>query len=450
MAIESAKKTCWPHVRISARLILSAFVALLLFVFLNVLTSTSKLAVVVNMSIKMKSDMLKALNDALGSLPPDTASISGNVAIKRFTNKNDMERDYTNWKETHNERERLETGSITSYGIQDLFMTNSVSNISQTPFSTDKEYRNTVVPFDVLGNAFNSSEKTRKSTCFGCFKHNFKYVIENDNICQETSYTEKVSLIIIILTTHRNVNSRNALRRTWLTYTKENTGKVRYAFLLGESNFPAHRQSVIEENNLFHDIIKEDFVDSYKNLTYKTIMGLKWVSQKCSNAKYLLKTDDDMWINIPTLMASLENPVVEERLKTSIAGMCTQKALPIRNRQSKWYASYLSFPEKMYPGFCSGTGYVTSVKVANQIYEISPNVPFFHLEDVYVALCVRKLGLRLAPMPGFNSGRPKMDPCVYKGPKLITAHQLSPTMMQIMWNRSCNKTITADLLKRIS
>jgi len=427
MSFESARKTRWPPLRISARSILIAFVALLFIVFLSTLTSTYKMAVVGNTCTKMTSDMLRALYaDTV-----DTARVS---ALKWFQTKNDMERDNITRKENLNETHHIV----------------SVSNFSQTSSHLDKEFNSTVVLFDVLGNALNSSKKTRQTTCFGCFKHDFKYLIENDDICQETSNTENVSLIIIILTTHSNVNSRNALRRTWLTYTKNNTGNVRYAFLLGESNCTAHKQSVIDENTLFRDIIKEDFVDSYQNVTYKTIMGLKWVSQKCSNAKYVLKTDDDMWINIPTLLARLDNAWVAKRLQTSVAGKCFKRAFPNRNKQSKWYSSYINYPEKTYPGFCSGTGYVTSVKVAHQIYEISSNVPFFHLEDVYVALCIRKLGLKLETMPGFNARRPDMDPCLYKGYQLISAHWMTPTMIHSMWNRACIKTPRVGRVKRIS
>lgn len=45
--------------------------------------------------------------------------------------------------------------------------------------------------------------------------------------------TEKASLCIIILMTHRNVPSLNAIRRTRLTFAKANIVNVKYAFLFG-------------------------------------------------------------------------------------------------------------------------------------------------------------------------------------------------------------------------
>jgi len=52
------------------------------------------------------------------------------------------------------------------YGTLDPYITQSVitKNISQTHFSVDTEFRNTLVSFDGLGYEFDSSKESRKST----------------------------------------------------------------------------------------------------------------------------------------------------------------------------------------------------------------------------------------------------------------------------------------------
>ena len=47
------------------------------------------------------------------------------------------------------------------------------------------------------------------------------------------------------------------------------------------------------------------FQDTYHNLTLKTIMGLKWTSIFCSQARFVLKTDDDIYVNVELLSQSL-------------------------------------------------------------------------------------------------------------------------------------------------
>ena len=64
-------------------------------------------------------------------------------------------------------------------------------------------------------------------------------------------------------------------------------------------------------------------------------------------------------------------------------------------------------------------------------------MPFFHLEDVYVALCIKKLGYHLKDYPGFNPERIKLDLCVYNGETLVTAHFIRPNTTRQMWMTKC-------------
>ena len=43
------------------------------------------------------------------------------------------------------------------------------------------------------------------------------------------------------------------------------------------------------------------FQDTYRNLTLKTVMGLKWSAIFCPQAKFVMKTDDDIFVNLPFL-----------------------------------------------------------------------------------------------------------------------------------------------------
>jgi len=46
------------------------------------------------------------------------------------------------------------------------------------------------------------------------------------------------------------------------------------------------------------DLVQGNFIDSYKNLTLKAVLGLRWMSQYCSQAPFAIKTDDDTFLNI--------------------------------------------------------------------------------------------------------------------------------------------------------
>lgn len=277
----------------------------------------------------------------------------------------------------------------------------------------------------------------RPDSCESCFRHDFNYRLANDEICLRKNESQSIDVVVLIFTIHKNRLQRDTIRKTWLTYAKNNSAdsNVRYAFLLGAPSDPAMDIKVKEEFDIFKDILQEDFKDAYSNLTYKTMMAFKWASTKCKHAKFVMKTDDDMYVNIPNILRTLQ--ANKDKLQTQVGGACHKKAQPIRDSRSKWYASKRSFPGSHYPGFCSGTGYVTSMNVATKVFEVSRQVPFFHLEDVYVALCIKKLGYSLLAIPGFNAGRFRADPCIYHGNTMMTSHQVPPSMMNQMWFGKC-------------
>ena len=55
---------------------------------------------------------------------------------------------------------------------------------------------------------------------------------------------------------------------------------------------------VEKEKNIHNDIIQGSFHDSYRNLSYKNVFGLLWVSKFCQNAKFIVKTDDDIYLDL--------------------------------------------------------------------------------------------------------------------------------------------------------
>ena len=105
---------------------------------------------------------------------------------------------------------------------------------------------------------------------------NKTFTPKNDlaGICKLYNGQREIELLILIFTMHNNIIQRNALRDTWLTHSKNNSANVRYVFLLGKAQNSKLEKSLIKESEQFGDIIQENFVDVYRNLTFKTIMGL--------------------------------------------------------------------------------------------------------------------------------------------------------------------------------
>ena len=54
----------------------------------------------------------------------------------------------------------------------------------------------------------------------------------------------------------------------------------------------------LEWTSLPQDLVQGNFLDTYYNLTYKSVMGHLWVSEFCRQAELVVKTDDDIYVDL--------------------------------------------------------------------------------------------------------------------------------------------------------
>ncbi|GIY27779.1 UDP-GalNAc:beta-1,3-N-acetylgalactosaminyltransferase 1 [Caerostris extrusa] len=108
-------------------------------------------------------------------------------------------------------------------------------------------------------------------------------------------------LVIVVCSAPQNFASRQAIRATWGKESRWTKG-TRIFFIIGRSSQNITDMFVFTEKQEYGDVIHYDFTDSYFNLTLKSVSMLKWVTTNCTNAKYVMKSDDDMFVNVPVLL----------------------------------------------------------------------------------------------------------------------------------------------------
>lgn len=190
---------------------------------------------------------------------------------------------------------------------------------------------------------------------------------------------------------------------------------------------------MLSEAQKYGDIVVEDFIDSYTNLTLKSVFMLKWVVNHCSSVPFVLKTDDDMLINIRGLLKDLTNDTYSPS-QPMIIGMIQKQAKPFRSRSSKWYLPFWLYQERYLPTFAAGTGYVMTQRAVADVYTSSLDVPILPLEDVFITGLVagRNLHIPLIHVPRFHNDKPRLlHPCLYH--HLLTAHELTPDQLKYLW-----------------
>ncbi|XP_053406081.1 beta-1,3-galactosyltransferase 1-like [Mercenaria mercenaria] len=296
-------------------------------------------------------------------------------------------------------------------------------------FSTDK------YPHKRINYVLKKDNVKIKLTCNKCFTPNVSYLINNENICRNDEPDKTIDILILISTVSDHFEIRQTLRSTWLSFTRKNTANVRYAFLLGDRSDTVVQTSDIKENAKHKDIVKGNFVDSYRNLTYKTILGLQWAVSFCSSARFVLKTDEDVFVNIPNILKLIYNE--SEDLDKTLVGHCTSVQPVERSASSKSYIPKSMYTNDTYLPFCSGTGYISSMVLIKDIYNVSINVTFFPLEDVYIGICAKVLRAKLKDIKGFASDTPKRNHCIVKDKNIYTIHKVSSSELKYIWTSSC-------------
>nr|CAD7394089.1 unnamed protein product [Timema cristinae] len=259
---------------------------------------------------------------------------------------------------------------------------------------------------------------------------NMTALIPQPEIC-----AAKIFLLVVICSAVANLEARAAIRDTWGSspiVTNTSLG-IKVAFLLGDTDNSTIQEQVDEESAQYGDVIQEGFLDTYNNLTLKSVMLLKWVTTYCQTAtpSYVMKTDDDMFVNVDNLYRLLHVRSVGTSL---LVGSLICSARPISDTRSKWYAPKYMYSGRVYPNYLSGTGYIMSGDTVGRLYRAALTIPLFHLEDVYVTgMVARAAGIRPRDNPSFTYARRRLDPCLYRHPSVVTSHRLTPAELRRIW-----------------
>jgi len=243
-------------------------------------------------------------------------------------------------------------------------------------------------------------------------------------------------LLIVVCSAVHNSAARMAIRNSWAKDTQTILHDVRVVFLVGELFNGTDEDKIVEESDQFGDILQEEFIDSYQNLTLKSLMLLKWFTTSCDkgNSKqsiqYLMKTDDDMYVNLVKLYELVRN----NKKPNLLVGTLICNAVPIKDPYNKWYVPSYMFSEKRFPPYLSGTGYLMHRGTAFKLLSAATTTPVFHLEDIYITgILSRKVNIRPLDNIGFSYSRRQMNSCLFR--QSITTHRVKHGEMAAIYNK---------------
>lgn len=307
----------------------------------------------------------------------------------------------------------------------------------------NESIRQSKVRQNLLNNGnIDSASSYRADTCVKCFQTNFTILLNQENLCRGL---HSIDILITIASSPNEHIKRQAIRKTWGSKCNQGNPVIKCVFLIGNTQDSSTQHILSQESSYYKDIVQFDFVDSYGNLTYKTLTGLSWAAKYCSSAQYVMKTDTDMFVNTDLL------PILVKHAPKTLfmGGFCWGPSSPNRDAMSKWFVPLKSYKHDKFPAMCSGTGYVMSKDVVISVLRIADNIPFFHLEDVYISLCLKTIGVKPVKLAGFDNLQTPFQGCHYKN-YVITSHYISPEQQYTFWDqlKLCSITVLPNNVYR--
>ncbi|CAL8356060.1 unnamed protein product [Boreogadus saida] len=263
------------------------------------------------------------------------------------------------------------------------------------------------------------------------FPRNYNFILDDTDVCRSNT----PFLVLVVPVAPGNRKARDAIRKTWGTETLVQGELIQTVFLLGlpsRGNITELQEHVSMENLQYHDLIQSDFIDSYNNLTIKTMVIMDWLATQCPRVSYAMKIDSDMFLNVENLVSMLKSPGIPKELY--LTGMLARNAPVIRDRSSKWYVPMEMYPDPHYPTYTLGMGYLFSIDLTSRFVEVSKSIEPINIEDAYIGMCMKKLGLSPTQPPDPNQFRAylgKYNRCTFS--KIITYILGSSEQLVTFW-----------------
>ncbi|KAI9561344.1 hypothetical protein GHT06_012301 [Daphnia sinensis] len=223
------------------------------------------------------------------------------------------------------------------------------------------------------------------------------------------------SVFIAVISATENVLNREKIRKTWKNHVAVVLGKgllsvARFAFVLGRTNDNLLQSKIRGESMLHGDILQLDILDFYRNLPFKMAGLLNWMNINCPKIGFLLKVDDDVYVNVHNVAKMVES--YHQTGKFSIFGRSQNFGFPpdrLNNfgparDPNRYQITLEAWPWNTYPDYIIGPAYLIHGSSILPLLAAMQTTPINPFEDVYVTgICPEKAGIKVLYSSGTTS-----------------------------------------------
>ncbi|RCN44291.1 N-acetyllactosaminide 3-alpha-galactosyltransferase [Ancylostoma caninum] len=221
----------------------------------------------------------------------------------------------------------------------------------------------------------------------GLTHHMFGYESFKDPLLQPTKYLvvpspdcRRVRFLAIVFTAPDDFESRDRWRKIYGGQRMRHKFGYCVIFPIGQLQGDQENARLKEEINFYDDILQGDYVESYKNITLKTLSALRFIAVAYPRVDLIMKIDDDIAWNVPKVAN-----YISRALPRSIS--CYKYSAvrsSISYSQNKKYVSYDEYPHEKFPQHCSGVAYMLDREALLPMLNAVPKLEYFWIDDVFI------------------------------------------------------------------
>ncbi|BFY99914.1 hypothetical protein BsWGS_02954 [Bradybaena similaris] len=207
-----------------------------------------------------------------------------------------------------------------------------------------------------------------------------RLVMNSPNVC---SVVKDPDVIFLINSAPKNTGQRQRIRDTFVNPSYFRNDKIAHVFVVGKTMTPIYQQSLYREQSDNRDIIQGDFLDAPEHDTSKGLLGMRWVTQYCSLAKYIMKINDVVFVDTEKLLHGLIPAVKMIPDKRKMFCDFTPGSDISRSGPN-------GISPELFPGrsrirpYCKGFAVLMSRGVISSLLAASDYVPQIHVDDLYL------------------------------------------------------------------
>jgi len=255
------------------------------------------------------------------------------------------------------------------------------------------------------------------------------------DLVTKTACPHSFHVLLLITSNLLNFERRRSIRATWGEDPVSDVRKWKTYFLIGRLHDNKKLYHLSKEIKRHGDIILANTMEDFYNLGPKLQMAFEW-SYKYCDFKYVVKGDDDVFVNIPRLFAFVNSHDIPKH--SLYAGNVHYAAVVFRD--GRYGMSKGDYWKNKYPRYCSGGGFVLTRDVVEKFFNALNSVSVIKIDDAYIGELALKVGVDVYHDDDFQMFQ-DLKRCFFRKSTIIHHPVKRSDCMEVLYERTVESII---------